>query len=80
MFGGRYPAAQPLDAFQQRQLLAGGQRLAVKLEHPIERGVHAIEGRRQRLSINTTASHNPKLSEPTDTNAPQKRLKQKWRK
>ena len=66
MLEGRYPAAQPLEALQQRQLLWCGQRLAVKPEHPIEGGIQPIKSRRQRLSINTTASHNPKLTKPTD--------------
>ena len=66
VLGGRDAAAQPLEALQQRQLLWCGQRLAVKLEHPIERGVQPVKSRRQRLPIDTTASHNPKLSEGTD--------------
>ena len=44
----------------------GGQRLAVKLDHPIEGGIQPIKSRRQLLPINTTASHNPKLSGGTD--------------
>lgn len=66
VLGGRDPAAQPLETLQQRQLFTGAQRLAIKLEHPLKRGIHGIKSRRQRLSINTTASHNPKLSGGTD--------------
>jgi hypothetical protein len=56
----------PDAGFQQRQLLGSGERCAVKLDHPIERGVHGVKSRRQRLPINNTASHNPKLTKPTD--------------
>ena len=67
VFYGRYPAAHPLAALQQREPLRGGQRLEVQPGHPVQRGVQGIKGRRDRLPIdNLAGTHTAKLTEPTD--------------
>src|SRR5262245_8832114 len=68
MLHGRDAPAVSLHALQHRQLLACGQRLAVKLGHLLERGVQCIKSRRERLPINTTTSHAAKLTKRSDKN------------
>ncbi|BBZ49927.1 hypothetical protein MHEI_16440 [Mycobacterium heidelbergense] len=67
MLDGRHAATHPLTALQQHQPLPGTQRLKIQPNHPINRGIQGIKGSRDRLPIhNPAASHDPKLSKPTD--------------
>jgi len=66
----RYAPAQPLTASQPPQPFRGGQPITIQARHHVERRIEGIKGRRDRLPINDTISHTPKLTKTTDKQRP----------
>jgi len=51
---------------QPPQPFRGGQPITIQARYHVERRIEGIKGRRDRLPINDTISHTPKLSETPD--------------
>ena len=69
MLDGRDPPSCLLATLQQQQLVIGAQRIDVQPQHRIDRGVHGIKRRSDRLQIdNTGSTHDPRLATATDKN------------